>query len=488
MRFTITKKIAFPFAIILILMIVSGIISILELSNAQKSLLLLTKETQKEKTLTRLQSYVASLLITSDNFIITGEKRYSNDYDNFKRMIETQISKLDLLLTTSGEQQELNDIKKNIDSIYAVIPGLFNAARGNASDSIDLLIKKLDYKFDDNINKDISGFISSVQEKVKEYDTRVNRERKEAFVVTAITALLAFIIAVIVVILTLKYISKPILKLIGIAQRIAARDFTVELHTEGKDEIAMLIIAFNAMVDEIGKRYEELENFSYIAAHDLKSPLTGIIGSAEILLTEYEGRISPENEQALRNIISSGKMMASLINDLLEFAAAGKIEYSKEPASMNEMLNRVKTQLNYMIKQKNAKLLIQENLPSLLCDPVRFSQIWSNLISNSIKYNDSPEPQIEIGTVDKKYANQYCFFVKDNGIGIEEIYLEKIFNPFQRATNNKKYEGTGIGLAIVKRIIEFHKGRIWAESKVGTGTTFYFTIPKQQILENKISS
>jgi signal transduction histidine kinase len=267
------------------------------------------------------------------------------------------------------------------------------------------------------------------------------------------------------------------------AQRIAARDFNVELQVEAKDEIGMLIIAFNAMVDEISKRYEELENFSFIAAHDLKSPLTAIVGSAGILLEEYQDKINEEDSQLLQAIINSGEKMTALITDLLEFATAGKVEFSKEIVSMSSMLNEIREELDFTIKKQNVKLIIQENLPSFICDPVRFPQVWKNLISNSIKYNDKPEPIIEIGEAgNNNYPGLYCFFVKDNGIGIDKKDCDKIFNPFQRATSDKQFEGTGIGLAIVKRIIEFHNGKVWVESQKGKGTTFYFTIPKEFIV------
>ena len=131
----------------------------------------------------------------------------------------------------------------------------------------------------------------------------------------------------------------------------------------------------------------------------------------------------------------------------------------------------------FYIKERNATIVVSPNLPEVKCDPIRFSQIWKNLLSNAIKYNDNPQPRVEI-TCDSSQPHIHQFSVRDNGIGLKEKDFELVFQPFKRATTTGKYEGTGIGLAIVKRVVDFHGGRIWISSKVGEGTTFHFTLPK----------
>ena len=302
-------------------------------------------------------------------------------------------------------------------------------------------------------------------------------DRLEYWIIVT-TSLGAFGLSIAVVVLTMKKITRLILELIRMAERITGRDFSVELVAKTEDEIGMLVVAFNTMTKELRRRYEELESFAYIVAHDLKSPITGILGMTEIVLSDFGDKLEAQGKEFLELTISSSKRMTSLINDLLEFARAGNVEFSQEPFSMAQLLANLQADLRHYIQERNATIIVQPDLPSIRCDPIRFSQVWKNLVQNAIKYNESGSPRIEIGCDKNHSGTMYRFFVQDNGIGIGEEHLETIFMPFKRAVTGSKYEGTGIGLPIVKRVIELHGGRVWAESKAGEGTVFYFTIPK----------
>lgn len=479
MRLTIAKKIMLPFIFLIFLMVVIGTVALIGLNTANNSLKQLVEETVKQHIAYHLQSNASDLLMAVNDYIITGKEKYLDDYENINASIEQRIVELKKNLSAPEEQQRLHDINNYIDSIHIVAHKIFELKNVKINPKAAALMEEMDYRYGEQLYKDVAVIIDSVKGKVNSAHITVKEKRDEALSMILTGSLLAIIIAIAVVILTIQKFSKPILELVKIAQRIAGRDFSVELQPKTKDEIGILVIAFNTMVTEIRKRYEELENFSYIVAHDLKSPLNGIIGSAEALITEYENKIEDEGKQFLQNIIASGKRMSLLISDLLEFATSGQVEFSKEPISMNNMLNDIQTEFAYTLKKRNVKLVVQPDLPSCICDPVRFPQVWRNLISNAIKYNNNPAPCIEIGLKENhEQQTEHCFFIKDNGIGIEASYLDKIFMPFQRAVHGQEYEGTGIGLAIVKRIIEFHNGRIWVESKKDEGTIFYFIIPK----------
>lgn len=482
MRLTITKKLAMVFTLIIIMMSTIGIISISELNNVKSDVKGILDLSKTEKALHNFQTGVMYLLMNANDYLLTGKKLYYDEYLSFNKKTAEEISTLDQTLTDPTERKKLFEIKSELDSVNMAVPKLFSVAERKIKDSVSLLIYELDYNFDNKINQDVDDFITEIHARSQSAYADVYKEREEAFLYISITIILAIAVSVLVSLLSMKRISKPILKLVNLAQKIAARDFDVQFKVDRKDEIGMLIVAFNAMAEEIGKRYEELENFSYIAAHDLKSPLVAIVGSAEVLYEELDGKLNKDQTEFLGNIINSGQKMSSLITDLLNFAMAGKVEFSKEPVSMNQMLSEIKSELSFTIKQKKVQLDIKSDLPAFICDPARFRQVWNNLISNSIKYNENPQPTIEIGLGDNpEYENRYCFYVRDNGIGIDENYLDKIFNPFQRAKTDKRYEGTGIGLAIVKRIIEFHNGEIWVESQKNRGSVFYFTIPKQLV-------
>jgi signal transduction histidine kinase len=200
---------------------------------------------------------------------------------------------------------------------------------------------------------------------------------------------------------------------------------------------------------------------------------------SQFLTNDFGDKLDDAGKEFLEIIVQSSDRMTRLINELLEFATAGKVEFAKEPVSLSQMLSDIQADLSFLIKERNVKVSVQSDLPAVQGDPVRLSQVWRNLISNSIKYNDKRDPTIDIGFHERDGTHvEYEFYVKDNGIGIAERLLGEIFLPFRRATTDPQYEGTGIGLAIVKRVLEFHGGRIQVESKLGEGTTFRFTLPK----------
>ena len=168
--------------------------------------------------------------------------------------------------------------------------------------------------------------------------------------------------------------------------------------------------------------------------------------------------------------------MKDLIEDLLQLSRIGRAPVEGASVSANAILDDVKLELGFALQEKDATLSVQPGLPTINVDRVRMTEVFRNLISNAIKYNDKPAPVIEVGS---QPGNGACtFFVRDNGIGIDERFHEKIFRIFQRLHHRDEYEGTGVGLTICKKIVEAHGGTIWLESRPGQGTTFFFTIPK----------
>jgi signal transduction histidine kinase len=172
--------------------------------------------------------------------------------------------------------------------------------------------------------------------------------------------------------------------------------------------------------------------------------------------------------------------MTRLIEDLLSLSRIGRIRNIEPDIDLNEVLSDVKKDLAYSLEEKNVDIRIKGDFPKVTCDRIRISEVFSNLISNAVKYSKKNErPVIEIGFSDK--LDFYQFYVKDNGIGTEREYYERVFQIFQRLQGKGDSEGTGAGLAIVKKIIESHDGKIWVDSEAGVGSTFYFTLPKRGI-------
>ena len=168
--------------------------------------------------------------------------------------------------------------------------------------------------------------------------------------------------------------------------------------------------------------------------------------------------------------------MKGLIDDLLLLSRINRPSESFTVINARTALNEIISDMAYTIHQRNVNILMPDNLPDLYCNGTQIKILFRNIISNAIKFNNKPNPQIQIEFHNAE-NNYYLFSIKDNGIGIEKEFFEKIFVIFQRLHPREEYEGSGAGLAIAKKIIELHKGKIWVESEVGVGTTFYFTLP-----------
>ena len=477
---SITKKIGFAFLAILMLLVIISSLFLLELSNTNNNIIKLERETQKQRLSAELQTSINDLLMSSHDYIISGKSIYMENYDSLKNIVNDKINKLNQFNLTPLERRQIQYALRDVYHINLISQKIFRLNKIRANPEAISLMEEIDKPYGSNINKEVTAIYDTVKADVRLVKSSVNKSRSNILFVVISLSLLAFLISIIVIYLTMQKISKRIMELVKIAEKITLKDFSVHMETKEKDEVGLLIIAFNAMIEEIHRRYEELENFSSIVAHDLKSPLNGIIGFGEILKEDYQDKLDDEAKENIDVIISSGKRMALLINDLLEFARAGKTVISEGQISLENMIADITTDLDYMIKQKNVSLVIKQPLPLCHCDKTQISQVWKNLITNSIKYNDNVSPGIEIGyeeIIDP--SPMYRFYIKDNGIGIDEKFINRIFMPFQRAVSESKYEGTGIGLAIVKRVIENHGGRIWVDSKIGEGTTFYFTIPSK---------
>jgi signal transduction histidine kinase len=222
---------------------------------------------------------------------------------------------------------------------------------------------------------------------------------------------------------------------------------------------------------------EELDAFSYSVSHDLRSPLRHINGFADILSKEFANQLPPDAKRYLNTITDSAKKMGTLIDDLLSFSRTGRSELKKSMLNMNRVIEDALVQINHNAADRKIDWEIQQ-LPEVSGDLSLIRQVWSNLLDNAVKYTRTREKAvIQIGS--KEENAETVFFIKDNGVGFDMTYSQKLFGVFQRMHTEKEFEGTGIGLANVRRIILRHGGKTWAESQIDKGATFYFSIPKQ---------
>ncbi len=228
---------------------------------------------------------------------------------------------------------------------------------------------------------------------------------------------------------------------------------------------------------ELQRSNEELEQFAFITSHDLQEPLRMITGFLSLLEKKYGNLVDDRGKQYIHFAVDGARRMRQIILDLLEYSRASKIEQKKEKVDVNEVVNEIKVLLRKEIKDKSAKINF-EKLPVITTDSSPLLHVFQNLIGNALKYSkNGVAPEISITAIEEE--KRWVFLVRDNGIGIKEEYYEKIFMIFQRLHTKEEYSGTGIGLAVTKKIVENMGGSIWVESIEGTGSTFYFTLQKQ---------
>jgi len=233
--------------------------------------------------------------------------------------------------------------------------------------------------------------------------------------------------------------------------------------------------ALRQIRDDLARSNNDLEQFAYVASHDLQEPLRAVAGFVELFRQQFPEPLDAKKQGYMNFIIEAVKRMQTLINGLLEYSRIESRGKEPEPTEAGRALNIAVMALQTSIKESGAKI-IAETLPTVNVDSVQMVQLFQNLIGNAIKFRSESLPEIRISA--SRQENDWRFAVADNGIGIEPEYVERIFLLFQRLHTRNKYPGTGIGLAICKKIVERHGGKIWVESKPGQGSTFYFTIPR----------
>lgn len=332
-------------------------------------------------------------------------------------------------------------------------------------------------------------------------------------------------------------ISAPILGLAKVARLVSEKkEYTVRAEQTGRDEVGLLIQAFNEMLEQIQQRdaafveaneqlegrvrertaelvttnekltsevaarrkteqalaeaneqlaetvqnlrrsNKELQDFAYVAAHDLKAPLRGIGTLADWIASDYADRFDEQGRQQLRLLKGRVTRLTDLINGILHYSEIGRVTNHNEKVDLGKLVQET---ISLLDPPAHIQVAVQGELPAVVCDKVRIGQVFHNLIDNAMKYMDKPQGRIDITGTDRGAV--WEFAVTDNGPGIEEKYFGKIFQMFQTLAPRDQRESTGIGLPIVKKIVELFGGSIWVKSQPGEGSTFFFTVPRSEV-------
>jgi light-regulated signal transduction histidine kinase (bacteriophytochrome) len=308
-------------------------------------------------------------------------------------------------------------------------------------------------------------------------------------------------------------------QLLSVIQNVASGDFNVRAEKQQDDILGMLAVGINMMIDDIAemiakekvlseelkkKRDEleatvtertqelseavdklqrsnrDLEMFAYAASHDLQEPLRMISNYLQLLQRRYGERLDRDGHEFLEFAVDGAIRMTAMIKDLLSYSRVDSQGEAFAETNANDAVSSALANLHAVIDETQCKVVV-DTLPTIQADKSQLAQLFQNLISNAIKYRGDTEPLIRVSA--KSESGMCCFSIQDNGLGIDEKYHERIFQVFQRLHGKGTRSGTGIGLALCKRIVERHGGSIWVTSELGQGSTFYFTIPDEASLQ-----
>ena len=287
-------------------------------------------------------------------------------------------------------------------------------------------------------------------------------------------------------------ITMPLRRVTEAAEEVAESRDVAPIVVRRHDEIGRLADSFNTMTErvaqartELEQRVDErtaelsavnreLESFSYSVSHDLRAPLRAIVGFVQILEADHAASLDGEGRRALERVKANATRMGQLIDDLLAFAQITRVQMSRQRVDLTHLARTTADEL--IATATHAVELVIEPLPPCMGEPVLLQQVFANLIANAIKFTSrTPHARVTIGST--VADGEHIYFIRDNGAGFDERFAEKLFGVFQRLHRTAEFEGTGVGLAIVERIIVRHGGRVWAQGKVNHGATFFFTLP-----------
>ncbi|MEA2449721.1 MAG: hypothetical protein QOG63_1653 [Thermoleophilaceae bacterium] len=440
---------------------------------------------------TELQRSVVSLENGLRGYVATGKERSLQPWDEALHDYPGQARKLQALVSDEPKQQALvKKIQVEIDD-YVGLWGmpLLSLAREQLESARSVI--------DGGRGRDRLNAIRADFTRLFEQERAVAASRERSAEGRSSLAIgagigglaLVFILALGATLFLRRFVVKPVKAVAGASGRLAAGDMSVRVPYMSDDELGDLAQAFNEMADaiersraevaerthELERSNEELERFGSVVSHDLQAPLATVSMYAQLLERRHGDELG-DDRRIVDGICAATGHARELIRDLLDYSKAGRGELRKDPVDTGHLVSEVLDLLAAPIEEAGANVTVGAELPVLRGDPGSLRQVFQNLIGNAVKFSEN-QPEVRISA--EPQDGFWCFSVADNGIGMDPVEARDIFEPFHRLHGDGTYAGTGIGLAVCERIVEHHGGRIWADSEVGHGSTFRFTLPAE---------
>jgi signal transduction histidine kinase len=483
----ISTRIFSGFFIILLLFALVTLINIKLSEEVNTNSDWLRKSSDVIRTSNALQRNIVELENGLMNFLLTGEESSLEPYYESERQSNQLFKELETLISQEKFQMEkLQNIKKLLKQWESKFAKPFIEIKREARESEEGKNKFNSYlkteiknnsggKISDEIRasfKEIHGF---------EYTLRKDRQQKlkesinKTFTISGVSILLAIVLGLAAAYYTTNMISSRINKMVTAAEQISKGDFKIAIEDNASDELNKLSTSLKIMAVKLDQSFAELNQFAHIVSHDLKAPLRGIENVIRWMEEDNAGSINPEMKTSIDLIKNRTKRMENFIEGILALSRIDKVNNEITEVKVSEVLKEVIEFLNPPASIK----IHYKKMPVLQTERIYLHQVFQNLISNSIKYNDKDHGNIWISAADM--GEDYEFKVKDDGPGIDPEYHEKIFLVFQTLQERDAFESTGIGLTIVKKIIEKIHGSIRVVSETGKGASFIFRWPKRTI-------
>ncbi|HEY4206125.1 MAG TPA: ATP-binding protein [Puia sp.] len=438
----------------------------------------------------RFQRNILNMVSGLRGYLLTGERSFIDSYDASNTENDTILTELASLISDTNQIQLLKEIKELNDKWTDEYTEPLRKAKmlANVSDS-NLRVFNTFYK-EKFLTGDEEVIQAKLQQKFKEFSsleykirderkTILNRSVSDTRQLSFGLTMVSLVIALAVVTFLVRKISRRIAAMTQMANAIAAGNYSANIHDKGHDELSSLGFSLNHMADELSKNIsllkrsnEELDQFAHIVSHDMKSPLRGIGNVVSWIEEDHAQELTPKVDQYLHIIKERIMRGENLIEGILSYARIGKEDLEKERLDLNLLIQEI---LENFPTDRNIEVDVAP-LPVVYSEKFLLFQVFSNLIGNAIKYNDK-----EMGVVKvyfEEHLTEYEFFVEDNGMGIAAPYHKKIFTIFQTLSDKDASASTGVGLAIVKKILDGKKKSILLRSEPGEGSVFSFTWPK----------